>query len=146
MLPIKERWVLMIGCLEEKQVWFWNQKEHNSTLSCLLTEISCMSHLTPWFSYWYQVPTSEASCEGGADLETLLEWSIYFSQGFPGGSDSKESACNAGDLDSIAGSGRPPGEGNGNPFQYSRLGNPMDRGALWAIVHGIAENWTRLSD
>ena len=49
--------------------------------------------------------------------------------GFPGGSDGKESACNAGDSGSISGSGRSPGEGNGNPLQYSRLENPMDREA-----------------
>ena len=49
---------------------------------------------------------------------------------FPGGSGSKESACSAGDLSSTPGSGRCPGEGNGNPFQYSGLENPMDRGAL----------------
>ena len=48
--------------------------------------------------------------------------------GFPGGSDGKESACNAGDLGSILGSGRSPGEGNCNPVQNSYLGNPMDRG------------------
>ena len=66
--------------------------------------------------------------------------------GFPGGSDSKESACNAGDAGSIPGSGRSPEEGNGNPFQYSCLENPMDRGTLWAIVPGVAKSWTRLSD
>ena len=48
---------------------------------------------------------------------------------FPGGSDGKASACNAGDLDSISGSGRSPGEGNGNPLQHSCLENPMDGGA-----------------
>ena len=53
------------------------------------------------------------------------------------GSDGKESACNAGDLGSIPGSGRSPGEGNGNPLQYSCLENPMDGGAWWAIVHGL---------
>ena len=50
-------------------------------------------------------------------------------QDFPGGSDGKESACNAGDLGLIPGSGRSPEEGNGNPLQYSRLENPTDRGA-----------------
>ena len=50
----------------------------------------------------------------------------------------KESACNAGDLGSIPGLGRFPGEGNGNPLQYSCLENPMDRGAKKAIVHGVA--------
>ena len=52
---------------------------------------------------------------------------------FPGGSDSKESAHNAGDPGSVPGLGRSPGEGNGNPLQYSCLGNPMDGGAFWAI-------------
>ena len=56
--------------------------------------------------------------------------------GFPGGSDSKEFACNAGDPDSIPGLGRSPGEGNGNPLQYSCLENYMDRGAWQPTVHG----------
>ena len=51
-------------------------------------------------------------------------------------SDGKESLCNSGDPGSIPGSGRFPGEGNGNPLQYSCLENPMDRGAWWATVHG----------
>ena len=59
--------------------------------------------------------------------------------GFPGGSDSRESACNAGDLGSIPGLGRSPGEGNGNPLQYSCLENSIDRGAWWATVHGVTE-------
>ena len=65
---------------------------------------------------------------------------------FPGGSDCKASAYNAGDLGSIPGSGRSPGEGNGNPLQYSCLENPMDGGAWWATVHGVAKSRTRLSD
>ena len=60
--------------------------------------------------------------------------------GFPGGSEVKASACNAGDLSLIPGSGRSPGEGNGNPLQYSCLESPMDRGAWWAIVHGVAKS------
>ena len=60
-------------------------------------------------------------------------------RGFPGSSNGKESACNAGDLGSIPGLGRSPGEGNGNPLQYLCLENPMDRGAWLAIVHGVAE-------
>ena len=66
--------------------------------------------------------------------------------GFPYVSDSEESACNPGDLGTIHGSGRSPGEGNCNLLQYSYLGNPMDRGAWQSIVHGIAKSWTRLSD
>ena len=66
--------------------------------------------------------------------------------GFPGGSKVKASACNAGDLCSIPGLGRSPGGGNGNPLQCSCLENPMDRGACWATVHGVAKSRTRLSD
>ena len=58
---------------------------------------------------------------------------------FPGGSDSKESACNAGDQGSIPGSGRSPGEGHGNPLQYSSLENPVDRGAWRATVQSRKE-------
>ena len=65
---------------------------------------------------------------------------------FPGGSDGKESACNTGDLSPIPGSGRSPGEGHGNPLLYSCLGNPMDRGASGATVHGVSKSWTQLSD
>ena len=65
--------------------------------------------------------------------------------GFPGGSDGKESACNAGNLGSIPGSGRSHGEGNGNPLQYSCLENPMDRGAWQAAVYEVAKSWLPLS-
>ena len=68
------------------------------------------------------------------------------SKGFSGGSEVKASACNAGDLGSIPGLERSPGEGNGNPPQYSCLENPMDREAWWATVHGVAKSRTRLSD
>ena len=61
--------------------------------------------------------------------------------GFPGGSAGKESTCNAGDLGSIPGSGRSPGEGKGYPLQYSGLENSMD-----CIVHGVTKSQTRLSN
>ena len=65
---------------------------------------------------------------------------------FGGGSDGKESACSAGGAPgSILGSGRSPGEGNGNPLQYSCLENPMDREAWQATVHGVAKSRARLS-
>ena len=63
-------------------------------------------------------------------------------KGFLGGSVGKESACNAGDSGSILRSGRSPGEGNGNPLQYSCLGNRMDRQAWQATVHAVAESQT----
>ena len=62
-----------------------------------------------------------------------------------GGSDSKESACDAGDLGSTPGLGRSPGEGNGNPLQYSCLENSMGRGVWQATVHGASKSWTQLS-
>ena len=65
---------------------------------------------------------------------------------FPCASDGKVSAYNARDLGSIPESGRSPGEGNGNPLQYSCLENPIDREAQQATVHGVAKSWTRLSD
>ena len=77
-------------------------------------------------------------------LENFMDYTVHV--GFPGGSEVKVSACNAEDLGSIPGSGRSPGEGNGNPLQYSCLENPMDRGAWWAPVHGVAESRTKLSD
>jgi len=61
---------------------------------------------------------------------------------FPGGSEGKASACNVRGLGLIPGSGRSPGEGNGNPLQYSCLENPMDRGAWWATVHRVTKNPT----
>ena len=67
------------------------------------------------------------------------------SLGFPGGSEVKASACNEGDLGSIPGLGRSPGEGNGNPLQYSCLENLMDGGAWWAKVHRVAKGRTRLN-
>ena len=76
----------------------------------------------------------------------LLEW---FKAGFSlrhSGSDGKASACNAGDPGSIPGSGRSPGEGNGNPLQYSCLENPMEGGAWWAAVHVVAKSRTQLNN
>ena len=70
-------------------------------------------------------------------------------QGFPGGTVVKNPPANAGDTREaglIPGSGRSPREGNGNPLQYSCLGNSMDRGAWWATVYGVAKSQTRLSD
>ena len=78
--------------------------------------------------------------------EYLNRWYLNDTMGFPGGSEVKASACNAGDLSAIPGSGRSPGEGNGNPLQYSCLENPMDGGARWATVHGVAKSWTQLSN
>ena len=76
-----------------------------------------------------------------------FQWAQTFASSHTqkGGSDGKASACKVGDPDSIPGSGRSPGEGNGNPFQYSCLENSMDGGAWWAILHGVAKSQTWLN-
>ena len=76
----------------------------------------------------------------------LSFYSTTVKEGFSGGSDGKESTCNAGDLGLIPGLGRSPGEGSGNPLQCSCLENPMDRGAWWAAIYGVAQSRARLSD
>ena len=88
-------------------------------------------------------PTLHSSCCQGRwqslepDLQIQMRTGVKW--GFPGGSNSKEFSCNAGDLCSIPGSGRSPGGGHGNPLQYSCLENPMDRGTWWVAVHRVTE-------
>ena len=73
-------------------------------------------------------------------ISSSIYLSLYdLSEGSPGSSDGKEATYNEGDLGLIPGSGRFPGEGNGNPLQYSCLENPTDGGAWWTTVHGVAE-------
>ena len=80
----------------------------------------------------------------------LINFKMYLTfknwKGFHGGSDRKESACNAGNPDSIPGLGSSPGEEHGNPLWYSCLENPMGRGTWWATVHGVAKSQTWLSN
>ena len=83
---------------------------------------------------------------GSCQSDGNYQYKIKNLKGFPGGSDNKESTCNAGDLGLIPGWGRSPGKGNGNPLQYSCVENPMDGGAWWATVHRVAKSWTRLSN
>ena len=86
------------------------------------------------------------------DTRVVDTWSHAFvrmhttAPGFPGGSDGKESASNAGDPGSVPGLKRSPGEGNGNPHQNSDLEKSMDRGAWQAIVHGVTKSGTWLSN
>ena len=77
-------------------------------------------------------------------LVSIFKAPLVDFMGFPGGSDSKESACSSGDLGSIP--GRSLAEGTGYPLQYSCLGNSMDTGAWQATVHGVAKSQTQLSD
>ena len=78
----------------------------------------------------------------GLMFRSLIHFEFIFV--FPDGSEVTMSACNVGDLGSIPGSGRSPGEGNGNPLQCSCLENPRDRGAWWAAAYGVAQSRTRL--
>ena len=78
----------------------------------------------------------------------IFQGVVSIVEGFPAGTIVKIPPANAGDAKGaglIPVSGRSPGEGNGSPLQYSCLGNPMDRGAWWATIHGVTKSWTRLS-
>ena len=110
-------------------------------ICCLLKVAFLCLHAVLWKSAlsWIFLPLSPLL------FTSLLSLAIC-KAAFPGGSEVKASACNVGDLGSIPGSGRPPREGNGSPLQYSCLGNPMDRGAWQATVHGVAKSRTRLSN
>ena len=98
-------------------------------------------------SLWLEACLREKKKSGIKDSSfTFCFRNLDMSTGFPGGSDGKASSCSVGDLGSIPGLGRSPGEGNGNPLQYSCLGNSMDRGAWWGTVHGVTKSLTWLSD
>ena len=78
-------------------------------------------------------------------MQSFISFAPQRIKGFPCSSDGKESACiarDAGDTGSVSELGRSPGEGNGDSLQYSRLENPMDRGALWATFCGVTKSWT----
>ena len=141
LLACRERHLLCTGLLDQ-----------------LLT-LKALSRDSSSLSFWHQDRFHGTQffhglrCGGrGSDSFRMIEaYYIYCALhfcywGFPGGSEVKASACNAGDLGSIPGSGRSPGEGNGKPLQYSCLENPMDGGAWWATVHGVAKSQTRLSN
>ena len=84
--------------------------------------------------------------DGKQELGIFYYKVLTLPMGLPGGSVVKNLPANAEDVSSISGSGRSPGEGNGNPLQYSFLENPIDRGDWQAMIHGVAKSWTQLSD
>ena len=99
-----------------------------------------------WPKYWSS--GHQPFWKHSLSLKNLHELNDHSSpiKDFPGGSDSKVSAYNVGDPGSIPGLGRSPGEENGNPLQYSSLGNPTDGGSWQATVHGVTKSRTRLRD
>ena len=112
------------------------------------------THLSDWItavttlSYYLKQCRSLPSRSNSIPYATVNTFIRSYSTGctFPSGSDGKESDWSAGDLGLIPGSGRSPGEGNGNPLQYSCLENPMDGGAWWATIHGVTKSQTWMSN
>ena len=124
------------GAISFSNAWKWKGKVK------LLSRVRLFA--TPWTAA-YQAPLSMGFSRqeswSGVPLPSPLTMLFV---GFSGGSVGKESACNAGDLGLISGSGRSPGEWNGTPLKYSCLKNPMDRGAWWATIQRVTKNQPRL--
>ena len=98
------------------------------------------SHERTWRNREYMWPSERNQSQKAVYRVISTLWHSGKGRTISGGSDSKESACNMGDPGSTPGSGRSPREGNGNPLQYSCLETPMDIGASWAAVHGVAKS------
>ena len=127
----------------------WEREARCLLLLNYLTESVSSGISAAGYSFFHLVNIVHIPVMTNSRLNTHLKrfGHVYlYMWGFPGGSEVKVSASNAGDLGSIPGLGRSPGEGNGNPLQYSCPENPMDGGAWWATVHGVAKSQTRLSD
>ena len=118
--------------------------------TCALQKWICISEGNQSLFHFrsFQAHTPMTGCFAGhiSGLNFHIYQQIALDLVFPGGSDGEESAYNAGDPGLIPGSGRSPGEGNGNLLQYFFLENPMNRGAWWATVHGVTKSQTCLSD
>ena len=125
LMKAKVKWK---GVTFRKEYWLFNE----TLTDCFLLTWWC------WGYTFFREDWGTESCGGGKqeywDVCSSNFMCVGTTRGFPGGSDSKESACNAGDPGSIPGSERPPGEGNGLPLQYSHLENSVDRGAWQATV------------
>ena len=111
------------------------------------TKIMASDPITSWQIDGETVEAVSGFILGGSKITAMVTAAMKlkdaYSLGFPGGSKVKASNCNAEDMGSIRGSGRSPGEGNGNPLQYSCLENPINR-AWWATVHGVTKSQSGL--
>ena len=153
MVKVREAWCAAVHGVAKSQIWLndwtiWWLKQHYHQPSYGVDVVT-----GPW-------RPSAANYNGTSVVSSLylyvlkilivfhckIYWNIVSSSViFPGGSEGKESACNAGDLGSIPGLRNSPGEGNCNPLQYSCLENSMNSRAWWAIVRGV-QSWTWLYD
>ena len=132
---------------------FWDMKP-----DCPLTRLLCAKWilgktLDPWKDTAVRVLDPRGERSGSQLKERIIHLfgkylftELLLTEGFPGGSDSKESACNVGDLGSTPGSGRYLGEGNDYPLQYSSQENSMDKEDCKATAHGVTKGWTWLSN
>ena len=132
---------LIVKFLDAEKDWRWEEKGmtedemvgwHHWLNGLVLEQLrELVKDREAWCAVVHGVTKSQTRLSLWTELNTMSF------QGFPHNSVGKKSACNAGDLGSIPGSRRSPGEGNGNPLQYSCLENPMDRGTWRATVHGV---------
>ena len=130
----------MVGTISKIKGKWENEKQYSNTQNSLISTLKWWKHnkngkkkfIEFQIQMLIKIQTFVISTSEVAN-SPLLDW--Y--QGASLSSVGKESVCNTGDLGSVPGLGRSPGEGNGNPFQYSGLENPMDRGAWQGTVHGV---------
>ena len=135
---------------EELKILLMKVKEESEKVGLMLNiqkmKIMASGPITSWQIEGETVDTLADFMFLGSKITADGDCSHEIKRCFLGGSDGKASASNAGDPGSIPGLGRSPGEGNGDPLQYSCLENPMDGGAWYPTIHGVEKSRTRLSD
>ena len=133
--------------LSTRSLWVFPVHQAWALVSCIQPGlVICFTldsiHVSMLFSW--NIPPSPSPTESKSLFYTSVSLFLWFYVGVPGGSAVKNSPA-VQETDSIPGSGRSPGGGNGNPLQYSCLGNLIDRGTWWATVHSVTKSWTQWS-